>query len=73
MDHLYWREEETKSVGHSHAIPEALRDPGGARSVLLFRFRDPEMHNAIDLVSPSPLVSNGIDLREDGDVNGTFS
>ena len=32
----YWQEEETKSVGHSHAIPKALRDPKGARSVLLY-------------------------------------
>ncbi|MFO8034577.1 MAG: DNA polymerase IV [Candidatus Bipolaricaulota bacterium] len=32
----YWREEEVKSVGHSHAVPKALRDPGGARSVLLY-------------------------------------
>lgn len=32
----YWQEEEVKSVGHSHAIPRALRHPEGARSVLLY-------------------------------------
>lgn len=32
----YWQEEEVKSVGHSHAIPRALRSPDGARSVLLY-------------------------------------
>ncbi len=32
----YWQEEEVKSVGHSHAIPRALRHPDGARSVLLY-------------------------------------
>ncbi len=32
----YWREKELKSVGHSHAVPKALRDPSGARSVLLY-------------------------------------
>ena len=32
----YWQVEEVKSVGHSHAIPKALRHPEGARSVLLF-------------------------------------
>lgn len=32
----YWQEEEVKSVGHSHAIPRVLRDPDGARSVLLY-------------------------------------
>ncbi len=32
----YWQEQEVKSVGHSHAIPKPLRDPKGARSVLLY-------------------------------------
>ncbi len=32
----YWQEGELKSVGHSHAVPKALRDPEGARSVLLY-------------------------------------
>lgn len=32
----YWREPEVKSVGHSHAVPRALRHPEGARSVLLY-------------------------------------
>ncbi len=32
----YWQEEEVKSVGHSHALPRALRHPDGARSVLLY-------------------------------------
>ncbi len=32
----YWKEEEVKSVGHSHAVPKALRHPEGARSVLLY-------------------------------------
>lgn len=32
----YWQEEEVKSIGHSHAIPRALRHPDGARSVLLY-------------------------------------
>jgi len=32
----YWQEEEVKSVGHSHAIPKALRHPEGTRSVLLY-------------------------------------
>lgn len=32
----YWRVEEVKSVGHSHALPKALRHPEGARNVLLF-------------------------------------
>jgi DNA polymerase-4 len=32
----YWQEEEVKSVGHSHAIPKALRGPEGTRSVLLY-------------------------------------
>jgi len=31
----YWREEEVKSVGHSHAVPRELRHPEGARKVLL--------------------------------------
>lgn len=32
----YWQEEEVKSVGHSHAVPKALRHPEGARGVLLY-------------------------------------
>jgi nucleotidyltransferase/DNA polymerase involved in DNA repair len=32
----YWQVEEVKSVGHSHALPRALRDPAGARNVLLY-------------------------------------
>jgi DNA polymerase-4 len=32
----YWQVDEVKSVGHSHALPKALRDPAGARNVLLY-------------------------------------
>jgi DNA polymerase-4 len=32
----YWQVEEVKSVGHSHAVPKNLRNPEGARGVLLF-------------------------------------
>lgn len=32
----YWQVEEVKSVGHSHALPKALRHPEGARNVLLY-------------------------------------
>lgn len=32
----YWQIPEAKSIGHSHALPRALRDPSGARNVLFF-------------------------------------
>jgi DNA polymerase-4 len=32
----YWQEEEEKSIGHSHAVPRALRHPEGVRKVLLY-------------------------------------
>lgn len=32
----FWKEEEEKSIGHSHAVPRELRHPEGARKVLLY-------------------------------------
>jgi len=32
----YWQEEEDKSIGHSHALPKALRHPEGAKKVLYY-------------------------------------